>query len=79
MEESTAKGYVEAFIANQNNKEEWIADYKDGMSVRDLWMNDSLDIYIDEWDENDNPVFIVDCGQNMLLLDPENYEVRYEI
>jgi len=81
MEKFTAKEYVEAFIANQNNKDEWKADYRDGLSVKNICLNDTVDVYFDHpvHPGDDMNSYIVDSGQSMLLTDDDNYSTQYEI
>lgn len=76
MEKFTAKEFVEAFISNQFDKEDWYKDYPKGMSVNDILNNDTVDVYRDD----DHPEgVIVNCQEKMLITDPENMDAAYEI
>lgn len=74
MERFTTSEYVQAFIANQTNKDDFRADYPCGMSVNDICENDTIDVYFD-----DDSMLLIDCGTAIAITDIENIEARYEI
>lgn len=86
-ETMTCKEYVAAFIVNQTNRDEWAADYPDGMSLEDLELNDTVDVGtgsemndIDPTCLNNMPNNWNDCGIGMRITDlAENFKTTYAI
>ena len=73
-EKMTCNDYVGAFISNQHNTEEWQADYQDGMSVKDIVDNDSVDVFIDDDGSFNDTDFVLDITD----ID-ENFDTKYDI
>lgn len=73
IQKFTCAEYVEAFISNQTDTEDWRNGYPDGLSVDDICINDTVDVYYDNGS-------ILDSGERMLLTDIDHYcGTRYPI
>ena len=82
MEKFTAKEYIEAFSSNQNNIEGWRGDYPDGLSLKDVSDNDTVDVMLANiHGEHDTvlPSHIIDSGEEITIIDIEEFDTRYEI
>jgi hypothetical protein len=75
MEKFTAKKYIDAFI--QGNVEYWKNRYPEGLSVKDICDNDTVDVMAVDTMADEG--FIIDCGEVMTIKDKGNFETRYRI
>ena len=79
MERTTARDYVDGFISNHDARD-LIADYPNGLSVRDIVDMDTDQTYRAEDEEEIGQCIIVDAGIDRLeIIDPNNYDTKYSI
>lgn len=45
MEQYTCQDYIDAFVANQTDIDDFRVDYPDGLSVADIVANDTIPVY----------------------------------
>lgn len=87
MENFTARQYINEFITNQTNRNEWEETYPEGLSLCDLTENDLIETYIHDEDGYlcspndglDNVTFNAG-GDKINITDlNENFKTRYSI